>query len=154
MERDKDAQDAAMEYPNLVKYLGDSEDIPTYNHWMYLYGMSRVSKLIAEVDHQWNEVIRKIDHYRGRELTESEEKQKKALEKSAADLEKRLMEIDRTLIKYSNAGVDRETPRKLDVTHSKKMDIKDITKLMKDAKDQEMKKKAVDADYKVKNETK
>jgi len=119
--------DCSSYYPDLVKTVPSGVDVPTFNQWMYFYNIARRQTL---ADEMYNAIMSNKSALK--KLHDSGDVDGVGkLEHSIMGQERRYVELTRDILKYTNDGLNRETPRKLEVSTTSKIDIGMIHSVMR-----------------------
>jgi len=127
-------RNAASFYPRLLESLPSDVPKPTFNEWMYYYNIRKLQLLIESQSDGMRILAERI-----RSCDDPSDRAR--LEKQYRKLEERQHLFLRDVLKYTSAGIDRETPKKIEVEHTSKIPVSEIHKIMRRHK------KVIDVDY-------
>ena len=118
--------------------------IPTYSNYLLTYHLTKRSGVVefyrVETErfnrglNKWQRKLLKAQE-EGLEDTKEIDTQIKFYERNMNNFNKCYLESSRDLLKYADAGVNRETVKKVDVTTTHKIQLADLHKVMRDGAD-------------------
>lgn len=117
-------------HDEFLSYMPEDLERPSFNQWIYHYNVINL-QILADYNRKQSEVLKK----KAKQLRFAENiAEAIKTEKKASQLEQQYHIYARDLIKYSNDGINRETPKKVEIAHSRVIDLKDFHKLVRQAK--------------------
>lgn len=117
-------------YKEFCKLLPTTVKKPTPNAWIYQYSMLVGTNILDRQYKGYNNYLDKVTELEAQEKSEERDKELADAQKRVVSFEKRILEFLRTVIKYSNDGVNREQPKQVEHTHKTKVSLNDIHQIM------------------------
>lgn len=127
-----EVEDFSAAYTKLKQMVPDSVPVPTMNEALLYYNLARMQKL---ADAQFNAIAKNEKKLKQlRKFPDENEKEIRWYEKNIENLERRYHAIARDVIKYSNSGVDRDTPKNINIQNNTTIKLSDIHDKIRDIK--------------------
>lgn len=122
-------------YPEYIESLPNNSEKISYNQWVLLCSMFKAQKLISIWLKRWFRINKNLEKLEKGNAPSSIDLQNiEVYKRNLMKIEKHIYPFYQLLIKYSNSGVDRETPKKVDID-IRKFNVLDIQKAMRNAQE-------------------